>query len=556
MMLTMTQIKRIQKAASQGKGVDLKISKTQIRKVVQKGGSLFSSLLTRGAKLLPKAMNLATKALSGLATGALSSLGNSATDKILGSGIQSGGFIIPNSKIQQLITHKNLLTAKQKQDILNALQSGRELRIKPTKKQSGGFLGTLLASIGVPILLKALTGNGLQNRKYPPGGGGLQNRKYPPGGGGLRNRPSCIVDHTMGVFDGEHNTNHTQESSSKQGPEGPPGPPGEPGPTGPKGDTGPTGPKGDTGDAASVDLSNYLDRTKAGNILKALAFTSSHGADRQISGLSDQSLNGTAAVNLNKLNTEVGKKADISTAINGLTAKLDTTTFRQSIATKPNITAVMLLSGSQKMTGDIDLNGNENYVDHCTTTVTNLATTKLNKAGDAMTGNLNLGNNKAINSAAPSGGNDLCNKTYVDTLVGTTKPNLEKHVNDHPAHSVTTTNLKNDLDYIMNGITGNEFIDEDDITGKPQIFKDFHRFAKKIKPFDLLLDTSKGYCSSRFVVNMYSAAKSEYTVVCEMWWKSNNVDPNSVTLTATSSVETVSRQRSNRFSNHIVSLNI
>ena len=58
-MLTMTQIKRIQKAASQGKGVDLKISKTQIRRVVQKGGSLFSSLLTLGAKLLPKAMNLA-----------------------------------------------------------------------------------------------------------------------------------------------------------------------------------------------------------------------------------------------------------------------------------------------------------------------------------------------------------------------------------------------------------------------------------------------------------------------------------------------------------------
>ncbi|PFX12015.1 Cuticle collagen sqt-1 [Stylophora pistillata] len=456
----------------------------------------------------------------------------------------------------------------------------------------------------------------------------------------------------MGVFDGEHNTNHTQESSSKQGPEGPPGPPGEPGPTSPKGDTGPTGPKGDTGDAASVDLSNFLDRTKGGNILKELAFTSSHGADRQISGLSNQPLNGTAAVNLNKLNTEVGKKADISTAINGLTAKLDTTTFRQSIVTKPNTTTVMLLSGSQKMTGDIDLNGNDainskrenylgmttaqqstyessntlvsryeaasikkhlqallhittlsnanqpyvdnvkkiipsfsnlddkqildaqqrkitnlvdsfadngeavskKYVDHCTTTVTNLATTKLNKAGDTMTGNLNLGNSKALNSAAPSGGNDLCNKTYVDTLVGTTKPNLEKHVNDHLAHSVTTTNLRNDLDCIMNSIIGNEFSDEDDITGKPQIFKDFHRFVKKIKPFDLLLDTSKGYCSSRFGVNMYLAAKSEYTVVCEMWWESNKVDPNSVTLTATSSVETVSRQRSNRFSNHIVSL--
>ena len=35
-------------------------------------------------------------------------------------------------------------------------------QIKPTAKQSGGILGTLLVSIGVPILLNALKGKGLQ----------------------------------------------------------------------------------------------------------------------------------------------------------------------------------------------------------------------------------------------------------------------------------------------------------------------------------------------------------------------------------------------------------
>lgn len=207
-------------------------------------------------------------------------------------------------------------------------------------------------------------------------------------------------------------------------------------------------------------------------------FTSSHEGQRQITGISDQPLNGTAVINLNKLNTELKQKADADVMINGLSAKPETTTFNTEIAKKPNASSVMLLDGSQSMTGD-----------------------------------LNLGNKKAINSAAPSGGTDLCNKTYVDTLVGTTKTNLEKHVNDHLAHSVTTTNLKNDLDYIMNGI---EFSDEDDITGKTSVFKDFHKFDKKTKPFDLL-DSSKGYYSSRFGVNMYSAAKSEDTVVCEMW---------------------------------------
>ncbi|PFX30088.1 Complement C1q and tumor necrosis factor-related protein 9B [Stylophora pistillata] len=597
MMLTQTQIKKIQKAKSNGTGVDLKISKTQITKVAQKGGSLFSSLLTLGAKLLPKAMNLATKALPGLATGALSSLGNFATVKILGA-------------------------EKQKRDIAIVLQSGGDLKMKPTKRQSGGFLGTLLALIGVPILLKALTGSGMQNRK--PRGRGLQNRSSSgrtcgPSGCGMQNRPIWFSqsfgepvptigrgvkgkkkqkgkgEEVQAKKDLQDLQDH-QVQKEKKGEAGPTGPQGPAGPAGPKGDTGSQGPAGPAGSK--------------------------------------------------------GEKADTSVVLNGLSAKLDTTTFNTQIATKPNTTSVLLSDGSQKMTGNLDLNGNDvinskrenylgmttaqqstyensntlvsryeagsikrhlqayldittlskvnqtyvdnvkktvpsfsnlndkqildarkrkiinladsfadndeavskKYVDQRVKTVESLTQTKVNKSGDTMTRNLNLGNNKAINSAAPSSGGDLCNKTYVDTLVGTTKTNLEKHVDDHLAHSVRTTNLKNDLDYIMNGIIGNEFSDEDDITGKVQIFKDFHKYNKNTKPFDLLLDTLKGYYSSRFGVNMYSAVKSEYTVVCKMWWESNKVDPNSVTLTATSSAETVSRQRSNRFSNHIVSL--
>ena len=61
-----------------------------------------------------------------------------------------------------------MLTKKQKEDIVNALQSGGELVIKPTKTQSGGLLGTLLASIGVPLLLKALTGKGLHVERSRP----------------------------------------------------------------------------------------------------------------------------------------------------------------------------------------------------------------------------------------------------------------------------------------------------------------------------------------------------------------------------------------------------
>lgn len=151
LMLTKTQIRRIQKAKSLGKGVDIKISRTQIKKVVQEWGSLWSSLFQLGTKLLP----MAAKALPGLATVALSSVGNFTMDKILGRG-QTGGFLIPQNKIDQLIQHKNLLTEAQKKQIVRAIQTGGQLVITPTVKQQGDFLGTLdtlLDSIGVSLLL-------------------------------------------------------------------------------------------------------------------------------------------------------------------------------------------------------------------------------------------------------------------------------------------------------------------------------------------------------------------------------------------------------------------
>ena len=86
--------------------------------------------------------------------------------KIEGQG-QVGGFLIPQDKVGKLIDNRKYLTKKQKDDIVTALQSGfrRQIVIRPTAQQRGGFLGTLLASIGVPILPKyALTGRGLQNR--------------------------------------------------------------------------------------------------------------------------------------------------------------------------------------------------------------------------------------------------------------------------------------------------------------------------------------------------------------------------------------------------------
>ena len=138
LMLTKTQINKLRKTISQGAGSDIKISKTQIRKAVRQGGSLWGSLINLGSKLLPMAMPLAKKAIAPLATGALSGLASLGVDKIFGKG-QRGGFLIPQDKIAQLMAYKHLLSTGQKRDILNALQTGNGLVIRPTKTQSDDF---------------------------------------------------------------------------------------------------------------------------------------------------------------------------------------------------------------------------------------------------------------------------------------------------------------------------------------------------------------------------------------------------------------------------------
>ena len=146
-----TVVKRLRKNQKLKKGMDIKLSKTNIRKQV--GGSLLTSILTLGRTLAPTlGKTIGLSALAGLASEGASQV----VKKIAGKGLQSGGFLIPQNKIDQLIAYKHLLTDKQKRDILNSIQSGGQLVMKPTKSQYGGFLGTLLASIGIPLAVEAI----------------------------------------------------------------------------------------------------------------------------------------------------------------------------------------------------------------------------------------------------------------------------------------------------------------------------------------------------------------------------------------------------------------
>ena len=126
-----------------------------------------TSILTLGRTFGPQiAKTLGLSAVAGLA-----SEGASQVVKKISGGSQTGGFIIPLNKIDQLIPYKHLLTTKQTQDLLKGIQTGSAVPLKLNKTQQGGFLGTLLASIGVPLAIEAFkrfVGSGGPRMGKPP----------------------------------------------------------------------------------------------------------------------------------------------------------------------------------------------------------------------------------------------------------------------------------------------------------------------------------------------------------------------------------------------------
>ena len=169
MMLTKSQINKLQKAKQKNSGAEIKISKSQIKKSIKQGGSLWTSLL----KLTPFLTKGVSKGAPHLATGALSALGSLGIDKIFGSGVLPDsvvkmiqkGIEVPVKFLVNLINLDEMLTKAQKTLIGEGIQSGKGIVLKPTKKQiHGGLLGTL-AAIGIPMaieLASKIFGKGLQ----------------------------------------------------------------------------------------------------------------------------------------------------------------------------------------------------------------------------------------------------------------------------------------------------------------------------------------------------------------------------------------------------------
>ena len=159
LLLTNRQVANIRKAFSKNASTDIKLSKTQLSKMIQSGGFLGNLLGKLAGPLIKVAMPLAKNVLAPLGlSAAMSAIDGSIKKKMLGSGATT--LIISNDEMDD-----NLKIVKSLEDSGVLLKGVNETIQHEAKEQRGGFLSMLLGTLGASllgdILLKGLSGKGV-----------------------------------------------------------------------------------------------------------------------------------------------------------------------------------------------------------------------------------------------------------------------------------------------------------------------------------------------------------------------------------------------------------
>ena len=147
----------------------------------------------------------------------------------------------------------------------------------------------------------------------------------------------------------------------------------------------------------------------------------------------------------------------------------------------------------------------------------------LRDGSNSMNSDLNMGNNSIINVKEPTNDTDAVNKKYIDDQISTT---------------IQTANDDNVFRYVME-YHSSQLTEEDDVElGDIKTYNSSpHQINKNAVEMKLILDSSKGYYSSRLGINLYPLRINDYTICFELFWTSPNV--NTVYMDGISSVETI-----------------
>ena len=151
LLLTNRQVANIRKAFAKNTSADIKLSKTQLSKMIQSGGFLGNLLGKLVGPLMKVAVTLANNVLAPLGiSAAMSAIDGSIKKKMLGSGMAI--LIISNDEMDDIL---KIVKSLENSGLL--LKGVSETIQHEAKEQRGGFLSMLLGTLGASLLVDALS---------------------------------------------------------------------------------------------------------------------------------------------------------------------------------------------------------------------------------------------------------------------------------------------------------------------------------------------------------------------------------------------------------------
>ena len=154
LLLTTRQSTKLRNAINNNLATNIKLSKAQMKKIIQSGGFLGKLLSKLAGPLMKVAMPLAKNVLAPLGlTTAMSAIDGSIQKKIHGSGVK---LIIEQEDMKDIM---KIIEALENSGIL--LKGVSKTIENETKEQRGGFLSMLLGTLGASLLGNLLTGKGI-----------------------------------------------------------------------------------------------------------------------------------------------------------------------------------------------------------------------------------------------------------------------------------------------------------------------------------------------------------------------------------------------------------
>ena len=177
---------------------------------------------------------------------------------------------------------------------------------------------------------------------------------------------------------------------------------------------------------------------------------------------------------------------------------------------------------------------------------------------EPMGGNLNMtdsGGNKhsivGLKDPQPSDSSYAASVNYVNNTVNGSNVIIngviDKKIQESEERSIRAVQQENVFEKVM--VDDLFILDDDDIHKVAVVDKDFHNINQQTYQFKIDYDSSIGYYSTRLSVNVVYLPIGYYTIVFEMYF-SDKIDPDKITINASSGTLSVSKINTKLSSDH------